>query len=100
MKCAYPPCPVMIESGGDNPPRFCEKHASIKCLFAQIGQCDDVVIPDSGWCKIHNAEVRRFDFLHKIRHQEAVQETQRNAAIMQQVTSRGDGNSGGLIRGR
>ena len=100
MKCAYPPCPIVIESGGDNPPIFCEKHQAQKCVRPK---CQDTVIPNSGFCQVHNDLAICFDFLHQDRHMKAMgamQEAQRNAVIMEQVRNKGNGKDGGLIRGR
>lgn len=101
MKCGYPPCPVQIASGGENPPAFCEKHMTQKCLMPP---CKEFVIPNSGWCKEHNEFVNAFDFIHGIRHQEAAQQmadAQRNEAIANKVIGiKGNGSGSGLILGR
>lgn len=91
-KCAYPPCKVQIESGGDNPPPFCEAHEGQKCVFPP---CREAVIPNSGWCQAHNDMVALFDFIHGIRHTEAIQrqaEVQRTQAIMAKAGLSGKGN--------
>lgn len=73
--CLYPGCP---ETPTEDAPKaragFCFAHMSQKCLYAQIGQCDSLVVAGSGWCKQHNDEVVRFDYIHAIRHNQKLQQ--------------------------
>lgn len=92
MKCAYPPCPVQIESGGEDPPVFCVKHLGVKC---SMPHCVLTTIPNSGFCKEHNEWVQCFDFIHGVRHQQAMQqqmEAQQAQAVMNQVRQGVGGN--------
>lgn len=70
-KCGYPPCPVQIESGGDNPSPFCEKHLIVKC---NCPTCEETIIPGADTCLAHNKMVREFDWIHGVRHMQAAQQ--------------------------
>ena len=100
--CPYPGC--TSAPSPDNPKArqaFCVDHAKAKCRFAEMGidnvpQCASLVTPHSGWCKRHNDEKVRFDFLHAIHHQQAL--AQQTQAILNKIG--GNGTTGLTIARR
>lgn len=70
-KCGYPPCVVQIESGGDNPPSFCEKHLAVKCNYPP---CQNTIEPHADVCAECLEFVKRFDWIHGVRHTQVAQQ--------------------------
>lgn len=80
--CPYPQCKAVAWVKAPKArAEFCEIHATQLCKMAEIGLCASYVMPRSGWCKRHNAEVLRFDFIHGIRHTQAMQQAQAQAQL-------------------
>ena len=98
--CAYPGCrgePSLKNKKGRE--LFCAAHEGQPCLFTQGGMCQSCVIPGSGFCKKHNAEVMRFDLIHHLRHTEAARQAQmqqQEQMVRQQLEKRG-GNGQGIV---
>ena len=96
-KCAFQPCPVQIASVGANVPLFCTSHLAVRCKFSDMGQCKEFIMPNSGWCKTHNDEVVRFNFIHGIQHQQwalAQMEAEQNQHVLKTLGGNDKGPGG------
>ena len=101
--CGYPRCPN--EAGVDVIParkEFCKTHERVQCFYGNARgadgkpMCEGLVVPGSGWCKVHDAVVQLFDFVHALRHQEN-QQKMMAARQTQDIVAKLKGNGGGLI---
>lgn len=67
--CAYPLCKDPIGLGLPKARQaFCEPHAHTLCDFAKVNLCKIFTTPNSSFCKFHDTEVQRFDYMHAIFH--------------------------------
>lgn len=99
--CVFPGC--LQPAGVDVIPArkdFCKAHEGAKCVYGGVKdlvtgepKCSLLTIPHSGWCGEHNEICILFDFIHNLRHQEAVQRqmAQKQAAIAYKTLLGGNG---------
>ena len=79
MNCAYPGCTTPASLYNIKARRdFCAGHESTLCFFSQTqpSMCSALVIPRSSFCKLHDVEVVRFEFLHSMMHQRMAESRQ------------------------
>lgn len=70
--CVYPQCTLPARTENPKPRRdFCAEHANTMCFFANTKpqMCFALSIPHSTFCREHDAEMVRFDFMHNLFHQ-------------------------------
>jgi len=94
--CCFPQCKNEANGKGARA-AFCEEHVKAKCKFSEVGRCTFLTMPNSGFCKKHNDEVVRFDFIHAIRHNQANQQmiAQQQMEAVRQKMSGGNGQGTG-----
>jgi hypothetical protein len=78
-QCAMPGCqqlPSKENRAGRK--KWCGEHEGSLCALSSVQAggrpaCSLLTMPNSGWCRTHNDQAIFFDFMHRMRHEQAEQ---------------------------